>query len=72
MPVPDRSSPVNERLDSLLAVDNGKAEVIKNFAAAEPELFTHVVVNMLRSQSCGASCPNIGDAADVFMNRPGE
>jgi hypothetical protein len=50
MPVPDRSSPVNERLDSLLAVDNGKAEVIKNFAAAEPELFTHVVVNMLRSQ----------------------
>jgi hypothetical protein len=30
MPVPDHSSPVNERPDSLLPVDNDKAEVIKN------------------------------------------
>jgi len=44
MPLPDRSSPVNERPDSLLPVDNDKAEVIKNCAAAELELFTNAVV----------------------------
>lgn len=41
MPVPDPSSSVNERPDSLLPVDNVKAEVIKNCAAAALELFTN-------------------------------
>jgi chlorite dismutase len=39
MPVPDPSSSVNERPDSLLPVDNDKAEVIKNHAAAALEVF---------------------------------
>jgi hypothetical protein len=41
MPVPDPSASVNERPDSLLLVDNDKAEVIKNFAAAALEVFTN-------------------------------
>jgi hypothetical protein len=39
MPVPDPSSSVNERPDSLLPVDNDKAEVIKNHAATALEVF---------------------------------
>ena len=39
--IPDQLSPVNERPDSLQPVDNGEAEVIRNCAAAEPELFTN-------------------------------
>jgi chlorite dismutase len=45
MPLPDRSSPVNERPDSLLLVDNHKPEVIKNFAVAALELFTNASAN---------------------------
>jgi hypothetical protein len=70
MPVPDHSSPVNERPDSLLLVDNDKAEVIKNCAAAELKLFTHAVVNMLRSQWPRASRPTIGDAGRHIHELP--
>jgi hypothetical protein len=60
MPLPERSSSVNERSDSLLPVDNDKAEVIKNCAAAGLELFTNTVVKPLRSRWPRAYRPNIG------------
>jgi len=71
MPLPDRSSPVNERPDSLLPVDNDKAEVIKKCAAAGLQLlFTNTVVNMLRSQWPRAYCPNMGDAGRRIHESP--
>jgi hypothetical protein len=63
MPVPEHSSPVNERPTLLLSVDNSKGEVLKNRAAAEPELFTITVVNVHKNQWRCVPRLNIGDCS---------
>ena len=50
----------------LLPVDNSKGEVIKNRAAAEPELFTNTAVNMHKSQWPRASRCNIGECSKLI------